>query len=898
MNLNPLGHVLGNLIVCGLIQVTLVAFVATIASQLFHWKRNSSMPLLKAALTAIVLLTFAVLVPIPSWLQTRSIGRSTTSAPPTSTSSLVDQDGVELVTEPEDKAGNTTSAFGLRDAFIAGFEGLRNLNQETNTRDTDSATTISAVSFSGSTVCLTVFCAGALIGLVRLIGGLIGVRFLVHNSRPLGNSRLLELVDQLAAKTRCVQTLSIRESNLVMTAATVGWWRPVILLSHDWQSWSDDQLRSVLAHELAHIARGDFLTTVLAQLGLVLHFYHPMVHWLVGRMRLEQELAADAIAAEAVGDPRIYLRAIGELALAQSSEQLSWPAHTFLPTRKTFLRRIEMLRDMNLLSGTVPYMQNACSICVMIGVALVAVGIRPMSAIAVTPLDPQVEPKQAGLSPTPASSDSVEAHFVPADAAAVAVIRTQEILPTLEKSLQAAGPMSKDDSLKALLQSLKKSTQMTIVMGPLDHATKEPFACAIEFADTVSRDGAIAQLLPMSQAAKETYLHYEYERFGNNAKYLPDSKTLVIGEVETVKRLMLAGRQSASVLTQSKSWQEATKASIALKLDVTVLREVLKNAPSSPIIGVFSPLWKQAKSHLLTISLNNQAGISITSTSENPEAVEPIATSLNAGVGLLKSYVQSNSKLPPFSNNADNLQKLFDTKSLSKSSDSVTLSLSADAEVLSNLSTGVLMPAITASRLAAQRSQMTNQLKQVMLALHNYADAHGHFPPAVIIDKKSGVARSWRVELLPYIDGYGPLYEQYQKDQPWDSPANKGILEKMPILYRRPGDTTNNTSVFAAYGKGLFFEVDDPVGTKLPEITDGTSNTVAIVEGNKEVPWTKPEELAIDIEKGELPPFGATNGEILLAGFGDGSVRAVAKSIDPKVLIAIFTRAGGELIGN
>ena len=265
---------------------------------------------------------------------------------------------------------------------------------------------------------------------------------------------------------------------------------------------------------------------------------------------------------------------------------------------------------------------------------------------------------------------------------------------------------------------------------------------------------------------------------------------------------------------------------------------------------------------------------------------------------LLKSYVQSNAKVPPFADNVDNLMKLFESKTVTKTADSVKLSLKADGEILSNLVTGVLMPAVNASRIAAQRAEMSNHMKQIMLALHIYESAHGHFPPAIVIDTASGVARSWRVELLPYMDGFGPLYDQYRKDQPWDSEANKAVLEKMPVIYRRPGDTSNNTSVFAAYGKGLFFELDDKVGTKLRDVTDGTSNTIAIFEGNKQVPWTKPEEIAFDLEKGEFPPFGATNAEILLTGFGDGSVRALAKSIDPKVLKAIFTKAGGEVVNN
>ena len=76
--------------------------------------------------------------------------------------------------------------------------------------------------------------------------------------------------------------------------ATLGWRHPLLLLPFDWRDWSRSELRAVLAHELAHVVRGDFLTGLIAQVSVAIHFYHPLAHWLARRMRLEQELAADA----------------------------------------------------------------------------------------------------------------------------------------------------------------------------------------------------------------------------------------------------------------------------------------------------------------------------------------------------------------------------------------------------------------------------------------------------------------------------------------------------------------------------------------------------------------------------------------------------------------------------
>ena len=103
--------------------------------------------------------------------------------------------------------------------------------------------------------------------------------------------------------------------------------------------------RAVLAHELAHVCRGDFLAGLVAQLSLALHFYHPLAHWLAARLRLEQELAADAWGAALSGGKTTYLATLAQMALRRDSRALTWPARAFLPSRGTFVRRIEMLQD-------------------------------------------------------------------------------------------------------------------------------------------------------------------------------------------------------------------------------------------------------------------------------------------------------------------------------------------------------------------------------------------------------------------------------------------------------------------------------------------------------------------------------------------------------------------------
>src|SRR5690606_15284814 len=135
------------------------------------------------------------------------------------------------------------------------------------------------------------------------------------------------------------------------------------------------------------------------------------------------------------------------------------------------------------------------------------------------------------------------------------------------------------------------------------------------------------------------------------------------------------------------------------------------------------------------------------------------------------------------------------------------------------------------------------QLKQFGLALHNYYDVNGRLPAPVMIGPDGKTPHSWRVAILPYIQ-QRDLYEQYKFDEPWDSAHNKKLLEKIPAVYRHPLDErdSTHTSFFALVGKNTLMG-EERVGTQFKEITDGTSNTLMIVEAQRDIPWTRPEDI-------------------------------------------------------
>jgi hypothetical protein len=195
-----------------------------------------------------------------------------------------------------------------------------------------------------------------------------------------------------------------------------------------------------------------------------------------------------------------------------------------------------------------------------------------------------------------------------------------------------------------------------------------------------------------------------------------------------------------------------------------------------------------------------------------------------------------------------------------------------------------------------------NNLKQIALAMHNYHDTYRGLPPPGITSLKRMDGKpllSWRVAILPWIE-QGPLYNEFNLDEPWDSPHNKKLIEKMPPIYAIPGVKTKEPGrthyqVFA--GPGTPFEprrAQGMAGVRFAEITDGTSNTLMVVEAADPVIWTKPDDLPFDA-KAPLPKLGVF-GDGFYAALCDGSTRFFRRGIPEQTLRALITRSGGEVI--
>ncbi len=195
------------------------------------------------------------------------------------------------------------------------------------------------------------------------------------------------------------------------------------------------------------------------------------------------------------------------------------------------------------------------------------------------------------------------------------------------------------------------------------------------------------------------------------------------------------------------------------------------------------------------------------------------------------------------------------------------------------------------------KERATANLDKIHKALQAYHEKKDHFPVPATLDKEGKPLLSWRVELLPFL-GEQSLYNEFHRDEPWDSPNNKPLLERMPAVFGHPSTKAEPGLTFyrGVIGKGAFFDPEVKDGVKLDMINDGASDTLAIVEAKESVPWTKPGTEIPFAGDSMLPMLGGHKPGGFTALFVDGTVSFLRDSISPESVRAISTREGDERI--
>jgi hypothetical protein len=185
------------------------------------------------------------------------------------------------------------------------------------------------------------------------------------------------------------------------------------------------------------------------------------------------------------------------------------------------------------------------------------------------------------------------------------------------------------------------------------------------------------------------------------------------------------------------------------------------------------------------------------------------------------------------------------------------------------------------------------------LAVANYRSVYKHYPPAYVADQNGRPMHSWRVLILPFLEQQS-LFEQYDFSQPWNSPHNLKLADKMPATYAfhgkyRPGLTTTN--YLAVVGEQTLWT--GARGRKSRAVSDDRASTILLIENDGlEIHWLQPRDVSFDSMSFQINhPAGLSSPyERPAVATDDGTVFEIGDDVTPQTLRAMLTANGGEEI--
>lgn len=404
---------------------------------------------------------------------------------------------------------------------------------------------------------------------------------------------------------------------------------------------------------------------------------------------------------------------------------------------------------------------------------------------------------------------------------------------------------------------------------------------------------------------------------GEMAYGKPDDKTVILGKAPQLARYMASRRKGKPQIAAGEGWEQVAAGALVAAIDMQAIRdEIAKQGPPRgkmpPELGAVAPLWQDTEYVAAGIILEGKdVHLRGVATCHDQALAENVAETAKAAFILARNAMRNSRErekdLPAFVTLLfDTAERLLKTVKVEQTQTLVVAQTSTTIPDVKSAAGASLLGALTEARGAAQRMNSANNLKQIMIAMHSWADTYGgSFPPPVIYGKdgKGTVPHSWRVALLPYLEQQA-LYDQYNFDEPWDSPANKEVLAKMPAVFRHPSEDPKSTdaSYFVLRPErlvadtpvgGLLTAFSKQAGVRFADILDGTSNTMAVVEAKRGIPWTKPEDIVYDPAFAK-PAIDSYTKEGFQAGFCDGAVKFISNKVEPKTLQLLIMPQDGN----
>ena len=528
--------------------------------------------------------------------------------------------------------------------------------------------------------------------------------------------------------------------------------------------------------------------------------------------------------------------------------------------------------------------------------------------------------------PPVTAGDSSPHPYMIKDFEAALVVHPQKILASdIIRNLMKIGPAKEmfDDMIEEINDEFELDVRtlerFSVLVKALPFGPREAphVAMIVEGAQDTDFSEIVKQLVrgeePQQQNGMQWYIPEDDSR--GPVVCVVNTKTIVIGApLDLVQKVVARPAVKNPLNDQLVALDYANQHFVAVGNSsilppqlVAGIQQELAREELPPAFSPITDMIAQVKSASAVLNVSPDLYLSLGITTSSEENTTKMVTMVNDSLTLAKSTLGIFALAPPRDLPAEirplikEALKFLASIKPTQTGDRMDVAVGLSASQLASLQKPFL-ESVTSARTAARRMASLNNLKQMGLAIHNFHETYRQFPVGESPNEQGPIhyrngkpLLSWRVHLLPYIE-QDPLYRQFKLDEPWNSPHNIKLLDRIPPVYMNPNQPGlgNKTTYLAPIGPGSIFGSNKRMAFR--NVTDGTSNTIMFMQvgSDKAVPWTKPEDLKYDLKD----PLGSLGniGETFTAGFADGSVQTLPVNIKPATLLKLFNCRDGEII--
>ena len=201
---------------------------------------------------------------------------------------------------------------------------------------------------TGAQLLVAVWAAGVLVGMARLLGGIHHLRRMSHGAGPDGDDRWTRMTLEISTACRLRRRVVICLTDTPGLLGTFGLWPPRVLLPSQARLWSDERIRVVLLHEVAHIRRHDWIVQLCTDALRSVCWFNPLFRVACARLRRHSEQACDDAVLRAGIQPRAYAAHLLDLARVCRRHDLASAVTTPMARPSTLERRVFAMLDSTL----------------------------------------------------------------------------------------------------------------------------------------------------------------------------------------------------------------------------------------------------------------------------------------------------------------------------------------------------------------------------------------------------------------------------------------------------------------------------------------------------------------------------------------------------------------------